>query len=66
MLHLVYAKLSTMLAFLKTLDKTANTGIVQKIKTRLETGISLSHMRLSSQDCFIMASCYLAKQEGCK
>ena len=43
----------------KTLDKTANTGIFQKTKTRLETGISLSHMRLSSQDCFIMASCYL-------
>lgn len=43
----------------KTLDKTANTGIFQKIKTCLETGIRLSHMRLSSQECFITARCYL-------
>lgn len=47
MLHLIYAKLSTMLALLsqKMLDIIAKTGIFKKIKIFLETGIRLACIR---------------------
>lgn len=51
MLHLVYAKLTTVLAsFSQTmLDKTAKAGIFQKIKICLETGIRLTCITLTSK-----------------